>query len=294
MAPDTDAAPTGLRLSGCAVRLKWHRLRRRPEDPPYSRRNLAAGLNVGASLEVDIRRLACGRFVCLHEPNLESETTGRGRIADAGAEDVRKFEMRGGGAPLLLDELAGLVRAAGNHPSAMVQLDLMAAGTRGIDGDAASAFAAALAGLGARFILSGEDWQAVTRLGGGVDGLALGYDPMKDAGADADADRVERIVREIAPDAHTLYLHRECVRASQARGDGLVKRLKARGHRIDCWTIDLGEAGAVADLRAAVASGCDAITTNTNTANAWAAWSPGREDGARARPPRAAVDNKLS
>ena len=126
----------------------------------------------------------------------------------------------------------------------------------------------------------------MTRLGGGVDGLALGYDPIEDAGADADTDRVERIVRDIAPDAHTLYLHRECVRASQARGDGLVKRLKARGHRIDCWTIDLGEVDAVADLRAAVASGCDAITTNT--ANAWAAWSPGREDGARARPPRPA------
>jgi glycerophosphoryl diester phosphodiesterase len=171
--------------------------------------------------------------------------------------------MRGGGTPLLLDELAGLVGAARNHPSASVQLDLKGASAREIDGDVATAFAAALAGPGARFILSGGDWEAVMRLGGAVDGLALGYDPIDDAGVDVDADTLERLIRAIAPDAHTIYLHRECVRASQARGDGLVARLKAWGHRIDCWTIDFADADADADLGCAVAAGCDAITTNT-------------------------------
>ncbi|MDP6603442.1 MAG: hypothetical protein QGG17_04500 [Rhodospirillales bacterium] len=286
MTTGTDAQPLGLELDGLAVRLKWHQLRRRAADPPYSRRNLAIGLAAGACLEVDIRRLACGRFVCLHDPNLESETTGRGPVADVDAEAIRKFEMRGGGAPLLLDELAGLTRAAGNHPSPRVQLDLMAAGKREIDGDVANAFAAALAGLGPRFILSGENWEAVSRLGTGVEGLALGYDPTGDAGVDADAERVERLVRAVAPDAHTLYLHRDCVRASQTRGEGLVRRLKARGHRIDCWTIDLGEGDAVRDLRAAITAGCDAITANT--AIGWAAWSPGGEDGGSAGVPRSA------
>jgi hypothetical protein len=39
------------------VRLKWHKLRRHPDDPPFGRANLRAGLAAGASLEIDLRRL---------------------------------------------------------------------------------------------------------------------------------------------------------------------------------------------------------------------------------------------
>jgi hypothetical protein len=64
-------AATEARYGGRTVRLKWHKLRRFADDPPFARRNLRAGLAAGASLEVDIRALACGRFVCLHDPLLE-------------------------------------------------------------------------------------------------------------------------------------------------------------------------------------------------------------------------------
>ena len=53
------------------------------------------------------------------------------------------------------------------------------------------------------------------------------------------------------------------------QGHPLVARLRARGHRVDCWTIDYGDPSAIADLRAALAEGCDQITTNS--AAGWAA-----------------------
>jgi glycerophosphoryl diester phosphodiesterase len=170
----------------------------------------------------------------------------------------------GGERPLLLDELAAVVRAGPCAPDALVQLDLKARAAE-ID-DARAMLAATLSGITGHFILSGCDWDAVKRLGGELPGLALGYDPYDDASNDpADA---MRTIRERAPDADTIYLHRELVRAAHEQGDPLVARLRAHGHRVDCWTIDHGSPGAVADLRAALAAGCDQITTNTATS--WA------------------------
>jgi glycerophosphoryl diester phosphodiesterase len=261
-----DPAPTTLAHGGRTVRLKWHKLRQRPDDPPFARANLRAGLAAGASLEVDLRRLACGRFVCLHDAELEGETTGHGTVAAIDAEAIAGLEMRGaaGERPLLLDEVAEAVRAGACTPGALIQLDL-----KDVDLDRASraTFAAALQGIAGRFILSGCDWDAVKRLGRTVPGLALGYDPYDDAGNDpAEA---MRAIRDRAREADTIYLDRELVRAAHEEGDALVARLRAQGHRVDCWTIDVGQPAALADLHAALAEGCDQITTNS--AAAWAA-----------------------
>jgi glycerophosphoryl diester phosphodiesterase len=263
-----DPAPTVLAHDGRTVRLKWHKLRRWPEDPPFARANLRAGLAAGASLEVDLRRLACGRFVCLHDAELEGETSGQGPVAAIDAAAIARLEMRHapGERPLLLDELAEAVRAGPCAPDALVQLDLKVAAAE-LDGASRAALAAALEGVAGNFILSGCDWDAVKRLGGDIPGLALGYDPYDDAGDDpADA---MRAIRARAPVADTIYLHRELVRASCEQGDPLVARLRAAGQRVDCWTIDHGDAAALADLRMALAAGCDQITTNS--AAAWAA-----------------------
>jgi glycerophosphoryl diester phosphodiesterase len=261
-----ERAPT-LAHGGRTVRLKWHKLRRRPEDPPFSRANLRAGLAAGASLEVDLRRLACGRFVCLHDAKLEGETTGRGPVAAIDAEAIAGLEMRHapGNKPLLLDELADAVRDWACGP-ALVQLDLKA-GAGEIDATSRTLLGEALDGIAGHFILSGCGWDAVKGLGGDIAGLALGYDPYDDAGNDPAA--ALRAIREKAPEADTIYLHRELVRAAHEQGDPLVARLRAQGQRVDCWTIDHGQPGAVADLRAAIAEGCDQITTNS--AAAWAA-----------------------
>ncbi len=61
-------------------RLKWHMLRRRRGDPPFFRRNLVAGLEAGAALEVDLVVTADGHFLCLHDLTLDAETTGTGPL----------------------------------------------------------------------------------------------------------------------------------------------------------------------------------------------------------------------
>jgi glycerophosphoryl diester phosphodiesterase len=257
---------TTLSHGGRAVHLKWHKLRRRPGDPPFSRANLRAGLAAGASLEVDLRCLACGRFVCLHDAVLQSETTGEGPVAGIDGDAIARLEMRDapGERPILLDELADAVRAGPCAPDALVQLDLKDAE---IENASRTIFAETLDDVAGHFILSGCDWEAVRRLGGAVPGLALGYDPCDDAGDDpAEA---MRAIRTRAPDADTVYLHRELVRTAHEQGDLLVARLRAKGHRVDCWTIDHGSPAALADLRIAFAAGCDQITTNS--AVAWAA-----------------------
>jgi glycerophosphoryl diester phosphodiesterase len=250
------------------VRLKWHKLRRAPDDPPFARSNLETGLEAGASLEVDLQLLACGRFVCLHDARLEGETTGFGLVSAIDADALARLEMLAapGAPPLLLDELVAIVRASPGPPSARVQLDLK--NTAGQLGDAACrTFAATVGALSGRFILSGCDWDAVTRLGGDVPGLAVGYDPTEDAGIGPA--ELLRLVRAKAAEADTIYLHRDVVRAAQARGDPSVAQLRDDGYHVDCWTIDHGTAAAIADLLAAIAAGCDQVTTNT--ASAWTA-----------------------
>lgn len=255
--------PTEACYGGRDIRLKWHQLRQAAEDPPFLRRNLRAGLAAGASIEVDIRMLACGNFVCLHEPGLEAETTGRGPVAAADAAAIRRLQMQGSGEPpLLLDELIGLERSGPTRAGARLQLDLCSA----VEPGAEAALAEALGGDGAGFILSGYDWHTVARLGASVAGLALGYDPTEDAAA-GDAD-VLSLVRETAPEADTIYLHRGLVSGAVAGGNSLVRRLQASGHRVDCWTIDFGLPDAMRIFRDAAAAGCDEVTTNTPAA--WA------------------------
>ena len=212
-----DAAPTVLRYAGRTVRLKWHKLKRHPDDLPFARRNLQADLVAGASLEVDIRPLASGHFICLHDAELEEETTGHGLVADAELSGIALLEMRGadGEPPFLMDEIATAMRDAPVGASALVQLDLQASSAE-IDATAIKAFASAVAGLKGRFILNGYGWDAVTRLGGAIAGLALGYDPINDAKAGA-ADRP-------LPDAGSRL-----VRAERRAGGRLAEaRLQSR------------------------------------------------------------------
>jgi glycerophosphoryl diester phosphodiesterase len=164
--------------------------------------------------------------------------------------------------PLLLDELVQIMRTGPTHPSALVQLDLYGE----IDTAAEKAFAVALRGVAQGFILSGYDWDVVSRVGSSVAGLTLGYDPTEDA--ERSGANVLRIVREKAPGAAWIYLRRDLVRASYERGDRIVARLRVFGHQVDCWTIDHGTPGHTADFVAAVMAGCDQVTTNT--AAVWA------------------------
>ena len=283
MSPETesDVEPCerglALKVDGRDIRLKWHMLRRRANDPPYLRSNLWLGLSLGATLEVDIRLLSCGRFVCLHNEHLDAETTGTGPVCEIDSARIDRLRMRSPdpdqdpGAPMLLDELvACLGTSAYPGPSARAQLDLQEP-FEAITDDVAMRFAATVQPVARHLILSGLDWLAVKRLGGAVPGLELGYDPERLARF-WDFDRRHAVakfcgaVATVAPEASMIYLNRSTLRAQHARRVDIVGSLQVRNFLVDCWTIDDGAPDALEDLKIAAAAGVDQITTNTPVA----------------------------
>ena len=266
----------GLWIDGGArrIRLKWHMLRRTAKDPPFFRPNLAAGLALGASMEVDIQFLADGAFVCLHDDTLETETDGSGPVAEADSAAIASLKQRDrsgaavGPAPLMLADLTALLSeyADATAEGAVVQLDLK--NTVEAMTDAVVDRFAHMAGPVAPWLsLSGEDWAAVARLGGGVPGLSLGYDPTRRAiGDDRDVGDLAGLIDHVAataPEAETVYLHHSLIASADARNLDLVGAFHDQNRLVDCWTIGTDRPRTEALLRMAVAAGVDQITTDT-------------------------------
>jgi len=253
-------------VEGRRVLLKWHKLRRRRQDPPFSLANLRAGLAAGASLEIDIRALADGEWVVLHDEILDRETDGQGRVAEADAATIRRLRIAGTDcAPPLLADMARKL-AATHDTGACLQLDLKE-GSETLSTTAVEAFAAAIAPVAQRCLLSGSRWDAVERLGAPVPSLRLGFDPLRLAEGRELAGResIAAFVEEAAaaaPAAACFYLHYRLILGALAKGVNPVTRLKESGASVDAWTVDPTMPGICEVLPALLASGIDQITTN--------------------------------
>jgi glycerophosphoryl diester phosphodiesterase len=269
--PDLAADPPTIALEagGRPITLGWHKLRRRREDPAFSRANLEAGLGAGAAVEVDLVATADGDLVCLHELRLEDETTGCGPVAGQSSESVLSFRQRDntgrplGSRVLSLDEIVEVLRAnpPGDRPDWRVQLDLKEP-LSGITPQVCRRFAAALADLGGWFTLSGPSWPAIQRLAAAVPGLATGFDPEDAIEAGMAPDEVPRFLLEAAPSARILYLDHLFVLNCLAKRQNPVAPLRAAGKRVDCWTLDADHDPVLEKLEALIAAGVDQITTN--------------------------------
>ncbi len=253
------------------VRLKWHKLRRRPEDFAFDIGNLRRAMELGASVEVDLRRLADGGFVCLHDADLDGETTGTGPVGQADSRSVETLRMRHpvggelGGAPRLLETVVHVLAGGGAHPGTVVQLDIKdddPAPERALD-----RFAAALDGCAHWFIASGMSWPAVAALGEAVPGLRLGYDPLALAeelhpdGVVSFHEFLRRALAE-APRAVTVYLHHRLLADAVAAGVPIVELFRAEGRSVDCWTLDPDHESIETLLPLVLEAGVDQITTN--------------------------------
>ena len=274
-ATDPSAADgLAIRAGGRAVRLKWHKLRRDADDPAFHRPNLAAGLAAGASMEVDVQLLSDGEFVCLHDETLDTETDGTGPVAAADSRTIAGLRHRDGAgratgpAPLTLRELVAILQdnAATAAEGAVVQLDLKESADALTDA-AIERFSTLVAPAAALLSLSGEDWPAVSRLGGRVHGLSLGYDPtmrvLDEALTVGDLSGLADHVASAAPEAETVYLHHSLLAAARDRRVDLVGALHRQGRLVDCWTLGTDRPGTEALLRLALESGVDQITTDT-------------------------------
>lgn len=273
--------PTSSRYDGLtihdgqrSIRLKWHKLGRHVEDPPFHRPNLITGLAAGASMEVDIQLLVDGAFDRLHDPTLETQTTGTGPVVQADSDTIRSLRQTDDSgaavdtAPLLLEELIGMMcdGAAGIADGVTVQLDLKLS-EDALSDPVVERFHRLVQPVAQRLSLSGEDWPAVLRLGGAVVGLSLGFDPMvlliEDAEAAADLSGFAARVMSLAPQAEMAYLHHSALAAAREQGVDLVGAFQRAGVGVDCWTIGTDRAETETELRLAMESGVDQITTDT-------------------------------
>jgi glycerophosphoryl diester phosphodiesterase len=149
--------------------------------PQNSLEAIAACLAAGAAVvEVDITALADRDYLLVHERRLESETSGRGLVAECTLEHARLLTIGGRGyssayaVPLLSD----VVRLISAHPGAShLQLDFKNEEPFTSD-EPLRRLLGLIEPLGSRVLVStGADWQ-LRRLRRLAPWLALGFDPM--------------------------------------------------------------------------------------------------------------------
>lgn len=273
----TDETPplgidgVAIRTSDHVVRLKWHRMKRRIGDIPFTPAILAEALALGASAEIDLQLHGEGSFVVLHDETLDRETTGCGPVREATVETIRSLRMRAPDgavtdqAVMLLEDLAaGAANAAA--PGALIQLDLKV-DAAAIDPAVAARFGAIVAPVAARFVLSGGDFEAVSRLAAATPGVATGYDPCHGGVIERLAERsaFEVFVADAlarAPQATTIYLEYPLILKAATLGYNIVRAFQDAGRLIDAYTLNTREPYADGTLRTLVALGVDQITTD--------------------------------
>lgn len=258
---------TAIRRGTRSVRLKWHKLRRAAAEPPFSLANLAVGLAAGASVEIDLRRLADDAWVMLHDDVLDKETTGKGPVSALDSAGARAIRIAGATyAPPLLSDLAETVRGVAVHPDAVLQIDLKEPAS-GLTDRAIASFAEVIRPIAGFCVLSSGEWPAVTRLGAAVPGLRLGFDPVDMAqGRDLDdPPALRRFLDEVlstAPGASIFYLWHRFVSAAFALDIDPIGVLQDSGALIDVWTLDPTTPFIDRILVEMVEAGADQITTN--------------------------------
>lgn len=260
-----------VRRDGHRTLLKWHRARRRAQDPAFTGRRIVEGLRAGASVEVDLVVHAEAGFAVLHDLALDRETTGTGPVRGATAATLRGLRLRGeDGRPLpepvmLLEDLAALLVREGLHPEGLLQLDFKE-GQR-LDAGTVAAFARIVAPLARHLILSSGDVEAVRTLSMGVEGLRVGHDPChfgaieRLRGSGDFAGFVAGALAD-APRAETIYLEHRLVLAAAEAGSDLVAAFHAAGRRVDAYTIRRADAEGLEAARRLLALRVDQITTD--------------------------------
>ena len=265
-------APIALTQCGHRTFLKWHRARRRPSDPVFTGRRILEGMALGASVEVDLVVHADGGFAVLHNLELATETTGRGRVRDTSAATLRGLRLRGNdGRPvadrvMLLEDLAALLARGGAHPEALLQLDYKE-DAAALTPRAIATFAETLAPVAPRFILSSGDAASVAALTGGAPGVRIGYDPCHTGAigrltASRDYPAFVAAALAASPGAELVYLDHALVLFAADDGFDLTAAFHAAGRRIDAYTIKRADAAGLAAARRLLALRVDQITTD--------------------------------
>lgn len=269
-------------------------------NPPNSLAAIRACLQAGAAwIEVDINALAEDDYLLVHEPNLEEETSGHGRVAECTPAQALTLTLRqpgaGGAVPVAL--LSQVVSCFLSTPGkARLQLDFK--NTRPFPNDEPlKRLVRLIEPLGERVLVSsGADWQ-LRKLRRLAPWLALGFDVMSyihwappDAtpreeppyriGAygyyddqplaglpgwssqDYLRDRCESLAR-LVPGVSILYLDYHLIAQSLEDGFNWADCLHELDIRLDAWTMDVTSPIATHLAPRLLSAGVDLFTSNT-------------------------------
>jgi glycerophosphoryl diester phosphodiesterase len=271
--------------------------------PPNSLEAVQACLEANAAfIEVDITALREGDYLLVHDPELESETSGKGEVGQCTPEQVRDLFLKSPETgdvinirPALLSDVVRVMQEYTND--ARLQLDFKNV-LPFTDDEPLRRLVNLIEPLGNRVIVStGADWQLrrLRKLAGWLD---LGFDvhfyidwrqtgepidpripPFKLGAydywddhlvavqrfwptADYLAERCEIMAREL-PGISTFYIDHKLITQSLEDGFNWAEALHTFGIRLDAWTMDVTNPIAVANAPRLLAAGVDQFTTNT-------------------------------
>ncbi|WP_454687425.1 glycerophosphodiester phosphodiesterase [Agrobacterium leguminum] len=252
--------------------LKWHRARRRADDPVFTGERIIEAMRLGASIEVDLVIHADHGCAVLHDRTLERETTGTGRVRDTSAATLRQLHLRDNtGQPIdakvmLLEDLCALLAEGAVHPDALLQLDFKE-DRQALTPQVVAGFGASVSPMAKSVILSGGDFDAIATLAGSAPGLRTGYDPCHRgtlAALKASGNYLGFIEDALAtaPDADMIYLAYEIVLAAEDAGVDIIAPIHAAGRRVDAWTINSVTPQSIEQVKRLLRLKVDQITTD--------------------------------
>ncbi len=268
---------------------------------PNSREAVQASLEAGAQfVEVDITALADSDFLLVHDPVLESETTGIGPVGECTPAQARDlyYKAANGGKRFRVAVLSDIVRAFLDYGgTARLQLDFKNE-IPFPDDEPLHRLIRLIEPLGERVIVStGADWQ-LWKLRALAPWLDLGFDiqfyfdwrapgSQPDPGsyphhlgaygywddhplarrrlwsaADYVAYRCAGMIGQVGR-VSTFYIDHRLLAQSLEEGFNWADALHSAGIKLDAWTLDIGNPAAEANARRLLAAGVDQFTTNT-------------------------------
>jgi glycerophosphoryl diester phosphodiesterase len=252
---------------------KWHRARRRASDPVFTGRRILEGMALGASVEVDLVRLAEGGFAVLHDhADMSRETTGSGVAFAQTPADVRELSLRDNhGSPLaervmLFDDLCRLLAENPPNPGALLQLDYKE-GQPPLDQESLASFGRSAAPVARHMIVSSGEAGSVRLLTETAPGIRIGYDPchgdaLETLRASNDFSGFVATAIADAPDAEMVYLAYPVVLGAAQAGYDIVAAFHAANRRIDAYTIRTADAATRPIVERLLALRVDQITTD--------------------------------
>ena len=233
---------------GRRVALKWHRLRTCGTDPVFGVDMLHRGLELGASMEIDLRVTADGDFVVLHDETVDRETSGSGKVAAMARDQLALLsydDQEACGRKLLfVEELPALLSAV--HGDALLQFDMKddfaAIGDRGL-----ATLSRYFGGSGTRLVASGECARLISCFRECLPEFGRGIDPSERLADCLCGSRGHDPGRLLASEIRGptepgfVYLAWQLILAADQRGLDLVGVCHDHGIKVDAWTFNLAD-----------------------------------------------------